>query len=57
MKRHSWSDHIVLIIGVLFMVTPIWLTFASSTHNPNTIMSEGLQWGLGDNLVGIYQEA
>ncbi|ORT51052.1 glycerol-3-phosphate ABC transporter permease [Vibrio sp. qd031] len=57
MKRHAWSDHLILIAGVLFMITPIWLIFASSTHDPNTIISDGLQWTIGDNLIGIYQEA
>ncbi|MBM7037107.1 sn-glycerol-3-phosphate ABC transporter permease UgpE [Vibrio ulleungensis] len=57
MKRHAWSDHLILIAGVLFMITPIWLIFASSTHDPNTIISDGLQWTIGDNLIGIYHEA
>ena len=57
MKSNKLSDHIILILGALFMLAPIWLIFASSTHNPNTIISDGLQMGLGDNLVGIYSEA
>ncbi|WP_413112422.1 sn-glycerol-3-phosphate ABC transporter permease UgpE [Thaumasiovibrio sp. DFM-14] len=57
MKTNKISDHIILILGALFMLMPIWLIFASSTHHPNTIMSEGLQFGMGDNLVGIYSEA
>ncbi len=39
------------------MLVPLWLIFASSTHQPNTIVSEGLQWTLGDNLSKVYQEA
>ncbi|MDR9829078.1 sn-glycerol-3-phosphate ABC transporter permease UgpE [Vibrio sp. FNV 38] len=57
MKTNKISDHVILILGALFMLVPIWLIFASSTHHPNTIMSEGLQLTLGDNLVGIYSEA
>jgi len=57
MKSNKLSDHIVLIIGSLFMLVPIWLIFASSTHNPNTVISEGLQWLPGDNLTDIYREA
>ncbi|NGZ14656.1 sn-glycerol-3-phosphate ABC transporter permease UgpE [Vibrio aestuarianus] len=57
MKSNRLSDHLILIVGALFMVVPIWLIFASSTHNPNTIVSEGLQWLPGDNFSAIYNEA
>lgn len=56
MKKNQLLDHLILIIGALFMLLPIWLIFASSTHDPNTIISEGLQWLPGDNLFDIYQE-
>ncbi|MEZ9722456.1 sn-glycerol-3-phosphate ABC transporter permease UgpE [Vibrio splendidus] len=57
MKSNKVSDHLILIAGMLFMLVPIWLIFASSTHNPNTIVSEGLQWLPGDNFTTIYSEA
>ncbi|MCK8077827.1 sn-glycerol-3-phosphate ABC transporter permease UgpE [Vibrio sp. 1CM2L] len=57
MKSNKVSDHLILITGMLFMLVPIWLIFASSTHNPNTIVSEGLQWLPGDNFTAIYSEA
>lgn len=57
MKSNRLSDHLILIAGALFMLVPLWLIFASSTHQPNTIVSEGLQWTLGDNLSAVYQEA
>lgn len=57
MKTNKISDHIILILGALFMLAPIWLIFASSTHHPNTILTDGLQVTMGDNLVGIYSEA
>ncbi|MGF1753425.1 sn-glycerol-3-phosphate ABC transporter permease UgpE [Vibrio makurazakiensis] len=57
MKSNKITDHLILITGALFMLIPIWLIFASSTHNPNTIVSEGLQWLPGDNLTSIYSEA
>ncbi|HAS8512035.1 TPA: ABC transporter permease subunit [Vibrio vulnificus] len=57
MKSNRLSDHLILIAGALFMLLPLWLIFASSTHNPNTIVSEGLQWTLGDNLQAVYAEA
>jgi len=57
MKSNKITDHLILMVGALFMLIPIWLIFASSTHNPNTIVSEGLQWLPGDNMVAIYDEA
>lgn len=57
MKNTKLSDHIILICGSLFLLLPIWLIFASSTHDPSTIMIEGLQWLPGDNVSGIYEEA
>ena len=57
MKSNKVSDHLILIAGMLFMLVPIWLIFASSTHNPNTIVSDGLQWLPGDNFTAIYSEA
>ena len=57
MKSNKVSDHLILIAGMLFMLVPIWLIFASSTHNPNTIVSEGLQWLPGDNFTAINSEA
>ena len=57
MKTNQFTDHLILILGALFMLVPIWLIFASSTHDPNLIINDGLQWGLGDRFVSIYQEA
>ncbi|MEZ8104215.1 MULTISPECIES: sn-glycerol-3-phosphate ABC transporter permease UgpE [Vibrio] len=57
MKSNRFSDHLILIAGALFMLIPIWLIFASSTHSPNTIVSEGLQWLPGDHFLDIYSEA
>ncbi|MFT5806876.1 MAG: sn-glycerol 3-phosphate transport system permease protein [Moritella dasanensis] len=56
MKKNQWLDHVILIIGALFMIIPIWLIFASSTHNPNTIISDGLQWLPGGNFTSVYTE-
>ncbi|MBW3695817.1 sn-glycerol-3-phosphate ABC transporter permease UgpE [Vibrio sp. T187] len=57
MKSNKITDHLILITGALFMLIPIWLIFASSTHSPNTIVSEGLQWIPGDHFQAIYDEA
>jgi sn-glycerol 3-phosphate transport system permease protein len=61
MKKHQVADqivdHLVLIIGGALLLFPIWLIFASSTHEATTIMKDGLQWLPGDQLTTIYQEA
>ena len=49
-------SHFILIAGMLLMVVPIWIIFASSTHDNITILSDGMQWGLGDQLIKNYDE-
>ncbi len=61
MNKHRYveqiSDHLILIIGALILLFPIWLMFASSTHDSTTLMSEGLQWLPTSHITGIYKEA
>lgn len=38
------------------MVIPIWIAFASSTHDNITILTEGMKWSLGDQLLKNYNE-
>jgi sn-glycerol 3-phosphate transport system permease protein len=35
-------------------VTPLWIAFASSTHAPEDLLREGLQFGLGDRFLETY---
>ena len=48
-------SHILLIIASLMFIVPVWVIFASSTHQPQTILSDGLQFFLGDNFVATYK--
>ncbi len=57
MTTQKLSDHVILILGALWMLLPIWLLFASSTHDPNVIMTDGLQWLPSANVSDIYSEA
>ena len=50
----QYLAHIILIVGVLLMVVPIWIIFASSTHDNGTILSQGMHWGLGDKFIENY---
>ena len=40
-------SHSILIWGVLLMIVPLWLVFASSTHTNSFIYNEGMQWKIG----------
>lgn len=57
MKSNKLSDHLILILGAFLMLFPVWLIFASSTHDSTTILTEGLQVIPGDNLLEIYHKA
>ena len=55
-RSFQFAAHIVLIVGVLIMVVPIWIAFASSTHENITVLSEGMKWTIGDQLSKNYNE-
>ncbi|GLO62632.1 sn-glycerol-3-phosphate transport system permease protein UgpE [Vibrio sp. MACH09] len=57
MQSNHWSDHLILTVGALFMLIPIWMIFASSTHDSSTILTQGLQFWPGDKLEEIYHQA
>lgn len=54
MHRIKLTDHLILILGVLFLLLPIWVVFASSTHRPETILNQGLQFWIGDYFLETY---
>ena len=49
-------SHIILILGVLLMVLPIWFSFATSTHENISILKEGMKFFLGDYFNQNYSE-
>lgn len=56
-KRIPWrsvGDHVILIIGALFMLTPVVIAFLTSTHDPVTIHREGMQFAPGDAFAETY---
>ncbi len=55
-RTFQFAAHIVLFVGVLIMVVPIWIAFASSTHENITVLSEGMKWTIGDQLYQNYNE-
>ena len=38
------------------MIIPIWITFASSTHDNGTILSKGMQWSLDNQFIENYDK-
>ncbi|MDC0146717.1 ABC transporter permease subunit [Amylibacter sp.] len=59
MKNINWrlaSNHLILLIGVIFMSLPVWVAFATSTHTAETILREGLQFWPGSNFIETYRE-
>ena len=55
-RSFQFAAHIVIFVGVLIMVVPIWIAFASSTHENITVLSEGMKWTIGDQLSKNYNE-
>jgi len=53
-KYRQFTAHIILILGIFLMILPIWIIFASSTHDNLTLATKGLQLDLGDNLFNNY---
>ena len=53
-KNVQILDHVILILGVLFMLVPVWITFASSTHRPEVILADGMQFWFGDYFWETY---
>ena len=54
-KYSQISAHSILLIGTLLIMLPIWIVFASSTHDSLTLVTKGMQFGLGDNFLNNYQ--
>ena len=48
--------HSVLVWGVLLMIIPLWLIFASSTHSNSVIYNEGMQWKVGGEIFKNYDK-
>lgn len=47
-------DHVVLCLGIAFLLTPLWVIFASSTYPPEYLIQHGLQIIPGDYFVETY---
>lgn len=55
MKISRIIDHIILLIGVIILMLPLWLIFVSSTHSAQDIARNGVQFWFGDNGFDAYK--
>ena len=55
-KYSQIFSHVILFIGVSVMVIPIWIAFASSTHENVAVLTEGMKWSIGDQFLKNYSE-
>lgn len=53
-NKVSLFDHGILWVGVIFLLMPLWIAFASSTHTAEYIANEGVQFWFGDNFINTY---
>ncbi|MEO9530454.1 sn-glycerol-3-phosphate ABC transporter permease UgpE [Roseibium sp.] len=56
MKRLQISDHVILLLGVFFMVTPVVLAFLTSTHDALTVYKQGIQFTPGGKFLETYEK-
>tara|TARA_B100000963_G_scaffold224465_1_gene195690 strand:+ start:133 stop:954 length:822 start_codon:yes stop_codon:yes gene_type:complete len=47
-------NHFILVTGLIIMIVPVWIIFASSTHTSLFINTNGLQFLLGDSFSDNY---
>jgi sn-glycerol 3-phosphate transport system permease protein len=52
--RYQLLSHLLLILGIAFLALPLWMVFASSTHEPTVIIRDGMQLSLSDQFFETY---
>lgn len=56
LKKSQIFDHIILILGALFLLLPLWIALTSSTHTPEKIARDGVQFWFGSEFVSTYSD-
>lgn len=56
MYRTKFSDHLVLLLGSLFLCMPVVVAFMTSTHTAADIHMNGLSLAWGDNFIATYEK-
>ena len=52
----TWLSHIVLIIGVLVIAFPVWMTFVASTHDQATMLRSPVPIWPGTHLFENFRD-
>src|ERR1700760_251309 len=50
----TWFSHIVMILGVIVMGFPVWMTFVASTHDQATMLQPPVPLLPGSHMVENY---
>ncbi|SON56795.1 L-arabinose transport system permease protein AraQ [Hartmannibacter diazotrophicus] len=56
MNRTRIFDHLILILGVLFMIGPVVVAFLTSTHTAVEVHMQGLMATWGDHFAETYDK-
>jgi len=56
MQKNKVTDHLVLILGSLFLMVPVIVAFMTSTHTAADIHSNGLSLSWGGHFVETYEK-
>jgi sn-glycerol 3-phosphate transport system permease protein len=49
-----WLSHFVMIVGVIIMAFPVWMTFVASTHDQATMLQSPVPLLPGSHLIENY---
>jgi sn-glycerol 3-phosphate transport system permease protein len=52
----TWLSHTVLIIGLITIAFPVWMTFVASTHDQVTMLKSPVPIWPGSHLIENYKE-
>lgn len=56
-RLSSVFDHLILILGSLFMLLPVYLAFTTTSYDNVTIQTEGLKFWFGDKMGENFGDA
>ncbi|WP_376710232.1 sn-glycerol-3-phosphate ABC transporter permease UgpE [Pseudochrobactrum lubricantis] len=54
MHKVKITDHLILLVGALFLILPVVVAFTTSSHTAADIHSNGLSLSWGDNFTETY---
>jgi sn-glycerol 3-phosphate transport system permease protein len=55
MTRIKFTDHLILLAGVAFMIAPVLAAFTTSSHQAVDIYKDGMMLGWGDHFLETYE--